>query len=58
MNMFIYCADYHIFKWLFFKVCMDKLLLDAFSIQNGQNQLLFNFALGYALRKMQEKQEI
>jgi hypothetical protein len=37
---------------------MDELLSDTFSIQNDLNQLLFSFALGYALRKMQEKQEI
>ena len=37
---------------------MDELLSDAFTIQNGLNQLLFGFAIGYALRKMQEKQEM
>jgi len=36
---------------------MDELLSDAFSVPNGLNQLLYSFALGYALRKMQEKQE-
>jgi hypothetical protein len=41
------------------KVCIDKNLSDAFPIQNGLKQgnallpLLFNFALVYAIRKVQ-----
>jgi len=42
------------------KVCMCKHLFDAFPIQNGLIQgvallpLLFNFALGYTIRKVQD----
>jgi hypothetical protein len=44
------------------KVCIGKHLSDNFPIQNGLKQgdalmpLLFNFALGYAIKKVQEKQ--
>jgi len=43
------------------KVCIDKNLSDAFSVQNGLTQdallpLLFNFALQCAIRKIQENQ--
>jgi hypothetical protein len=43
------------------RVCVDKLLSDKFPIQNGLklgdalSPLLFNFALQYAIRKVQEK---
>jgi hypothetical protein len=45
------------------KVCIVKHLFDTFPIQSGLKQgdalspLLFNFALGYGIRKIQKKKK-
>jgi hypothetical protein len=46
---------------IYSKVCIDKYLCHAFTIQNGLRQeeasspLLFNFALEYTIRKFKKK---